>query len=205
MEDTSKIETSKYPGAQSTFINGEHRFAIFNEDRSHRYVLGRQWNTTRSVVAFIGLNPSTADEHQDDPTIRRVTAFARSWGFGGVLMLNLFSIVSSDPKILLTSADPIGENDRYLTDFLPIAQQVIFSWGNFDVGTRANDFIKLFSKIYPWKGHPVVQKLWYCLGQNKNGSPKHPLYLKADTEPTLYARKPNSPKAKVRNFKKLAS
>lgn len=174
---------------QSHWFSGEHRFAVFNAERTHRYALGREWdNGNKKRIAFIGLNPSTADDLKDDPTIRRVVSFAKKWGYGGVVMLNLFAIISADPKVLLTCADPIGINDLYLREFLREAiDEFVFCWGGFDVGNRAETVI-------PWFNKPL------CLGQNADGSPKHPLYLKGDTQLQLFNRAKMVPRVKVRNF-----
>lgn len=141
--------------------------AIFSDDRKYRYVLWRSWDTEKPRVMFIGLNPSTANENTGDPTIRRVIGFAKSWGYGGLYMLNLFAIVSADPKILLTCQNPIGENDTYLRVYAELSRDIVFAWGNFkEAELRARDIIQQF--------HSAT-----CLGVNKNGSPKHPLYISA--------------------------
>ncbi|TMF61888.1 MAG: DUF1643 domain-containing protein, partial [Chloroflexi bacterium] len=67
------------------------RGATFSADRRYRYRLWRRWDGARPVVAFVMLNPSTADARRDDPTIRRCIGFAKSWGFGGVEVVNLFA------------------------------------------------------------------------------------------------------------------
>src|SRR3954470_12052751 len=92
----------------------DSRAAIFSDDRKYRYCLFRQWDIDAPVVMFIGLNPSTANETQDDPTIRRVCKFAFDWGFGGVYMMNLFAWVTAYPQELMLVEKPIGDNDRFL-------------------------------------------------------------------------------------------
>lgn len=151
----------------------EDRGAVFSEDRKHRYALWRKWDKTKPMCAFIGLNPSTANEATDDPTIRRVKAMAKSWGYGGVYMLNLFSYVSTDPKALLTCEDPIADNDKHLELFGNMSKQIVFAWGNFKVNGR-DEVVK---KMFPTS---------MALQINKNGSPKHPLYVRADKELVNY-------------------
>lgn len=64
------------------------RAAVFSPDRAHRYRLTREWYSDRPPFVVIGLNPSTADESQDDPTIRRCLSFARREGCGSLVMVN---------------------------------------------------------------------------------------------------------------------
>lgn len=148
--------------------------AEFSECRQYRYVLWRMWDEGKPMVCFIGLNPSTANEHDDDPTIRRVIGFAKQWGYGGVYMLNLFAIISSKPEILATCADPLGDNDKWLDEFVQKCERVVFAWGNFkEAMARA----RAVAARYPGA---------YCLVKNKNGSPMHPLYVSGDTVPVLF-------------------
>lgn len=79
---------------------------------------------------FVGLNPSTADELLDDPTIRRCVAFARSWGYGALCMTNLFAFRATDPDVMKSADDPVGpENDQHLQDLANGASVVIAAWG----------------------------------------------------------------------------
>lgn len=89
--------------------------AILSEDRKYRYILSRTWDETKPTVLFIGLNPSTADENEDDPTIRRCIIFAKSWGYGGLIMANLFAFRTTNPQGLYSEKNPVGsENDYYI-------------------------------------------------------------------------------------------
>lgn len=110
-----------------SLFNGSKRDAIFSPDRKYRYVLMRNWNATLKPVAFIGLNPSTANENADDPTIRRVINFAKNWGYGGVCMYNLFGIVSSKPEILTTDIDLQGDNQYHLENIKFLCKDVVFA------------------------------------------------------------------------------
>ena len=89
--------------------------ARFSVDRKYRYALWRHWNGNkeRNYVAFVGLNPSTADEKTDDPTIRRCMGFARSWGFNGIWMINAFAFRATKPKDMKAAIDPIGPDNDY--------------------------------------------------------------------------------------------
>lgn len=144
--------------------------AIFSDDRKYRYALWRIWNQSLPFIQFIGLNPSSASEFMDDPTIRRVKRFASDWGYAGVYMTNLFAIVSTDPKLLLTCEDPIGDNDKHLGEIRQKCHDVLFAWGNFK---EAQQRAKVISDMFPFA---------VCLGLNKNGTPKHPLYVAANTK-----------------------
>lgn len=141
--------------------------AIFSDCRKYRYALWRIWDEEKPMVVFIGLNPSTANETEDDPTIRKVKAISKNLGYGGFYMMNLFAIISSDPKILKNTVDCLGDNDRWLNELC--TGDIVFAWGNFkEAEERANEIIKRFIKAK-------------ALHINKNGSPKHPLYCKSDS------------------------
>ena len=123
----------------------------------------------------IGMNPSTADEKEDDPTINKCISYAKSWGYGKVLMANLFTFRSTDPSILNYVSNPIGsDNDFYLQKSASEADLVIACWGNPGrLLNRDKEVISLISDLY-------------CLKQNKNGTPHHPLYLSKETKPSPY-------------------
>lgn len=145
--------------------------AIFSPCRQYRYCLWRKWNEELPKIAFIGLNPSTANETNPDRTITRVQNFAKDLGYGGFFMLNLFAIVSSKPEILLTHPDPVGDNDRHLQLYQLIGMDVVFCWGGFkEARKRSEPVIKMFPDAM-------------CLMKNKDGSPIHPLYVPAATKP----------------------
>ena len=123
---------------------------------------------------FIGLNPSTANEIDSDPTITRVKGFATTWGFGGFYMMNLFAIVSPYPEVLIIDPDPLGNNDGWLEKIAEKCGKVIFAWGDFRAAKEQNEKV---ANMFPDA---------YVLKINKNGSPRHPLYVKADTVPVKY-------------------
>ncbi len=156
----------------------EKRIATFSLCRSYRYKLQIVWDETKPLAAFIGLNPSTADETQDDPTVRRCRGFAESWGCGGIRMLNLFAYRATLPAFMKLAEDPIGAENR-LADFLEGCNGPhVACWGANGSHRGRAEFISRLP--------PELQ----CLGRNSDGSPKHPLYLKADTklEPLLEVR-----------------
>ena len=90
--------------------------ASFSKDRIHRYTLYRVWNEELPKVLFIGLNPSTATETKNDPTIRRCMGYAKDWGYGSYIMGNIFAFRSTDPKNLRKTHDPIGSETDHSTD-----------------------------------------------------------------------------------------
>jgi hypothetical protein len=126
---------------------------------------------------FVGLNPSTANEQEDDPTVRRCIGFARNWNFGGLILVNLFAYRSTDPTRLFEADDPIGPaNDRCILASAVAAERVILAWGT--RGGLINRDQHVLSFL------PVA----YCLGTTKDGHPKHPLYLPGNTRPRPFSR-----------------
>jgi hypothetical protein len=152
--------------------------AIFSDERKYRYILFRIWDATLPRVMIIGLNPSTANENKNDNTITKCIKVAKNNGYGGFYMANLFGIVSADPKILLTADDPIGQNDFWIEKYK--CKDTVFAWGNFEEAKeRSKQMIPMFE-------NPL------CFQQNKNGSPKHPLYCKDDTIFKFYNSQPQN-------------
>jgi hypothetical protein len=126
-----------------------------------------------SPIVFIGLNPSTADEIQDDPTIRRCTGFAKSWGYNGIWMLNLFGLRSTDPRGLKNHQNPVGPDN--FTELLTITKarsmgEVVLCWGNHGAYMGQGDRVTQMLK------ESIPEKL-RAFGWTKTGQPKHPLYL----------------------------
>lgn len=150
--------------------------AVFSADRKYRYALWRIWDKSKPLVMFIGLNPSTANETKPDPTITRVKGFATDWGYGGFYMMNLFAIVSEDPAVLQTDPNPMGDNAGWIEEIAPKCSIIVFAWGNFKQAQKRGNFV---TKQFPHA---------YCLILNKNGSPRHPLYVKSEVMPTLYKK-----------------
>ena len=107
------------------------RRTVFSSCRSYRYVLWREFDAANPAYAlFIGLNPSTADETRDDPTIRRCKEFARRWGCGAVCVANLFAFRATRPADLKSAPSPIGRaNDRWLVRLAAEAEVVVAAWG----------------------------------------------------------------------------
>jgi hypothetical protein len=152
------------------------RSAVFSEDDIYRYSLRRTWNLKLSVVNFIGLNPSTADEIEDDPTIRRCVRFAKDWGHGGIVMTNLFSFRATKPRDLWREGGPVGpDNDTYLFDMASQSELIIAAWGSHSNAIKKRRVSEVIHLLRHWSIHH--------LGLSSGGHPRHPLCLKADTKP----------------------
>jgi hypothetical protein len=148
--------------------------ALFSNCKKYRYTLCRIWNRNKSYAVFIGLNPSVADANIDDPTIRRCIKYAKDWNLGGLYMLNLFSYIATNPKVMKNKKYPIGKlNDKWLLKISKDAGIIIGAWGNDGSHLMRSKSIK---KLIP---------NLYCLKINNTGEPAHPLYQKANIIPSL--------------------
>lgn len=184
---TEEMRSPVFLEAQRTQVHRGHKradgmvcSAIFDEEGHYRYRLNRIWDAGSGPIArFIGLNPSTATELDDDPTIRRCIDFSKRWGCGGLIMLNLFAWRSTDPRGLRNTRHPVGIlNDYYLAMNVGAARDgitpVVCCWGNH--GGR----LLRGHQVTPMLRHESGDRL-QCLGVTKQDHPKHPLYLKATT------------------------
>ncbi len=142
------------------------RQTVLSPCRTYRYALWREWTGGEGYAMFVGLNPSTADETNDDPTIRRCVGFARDWGYAGLCMTNLFAFRATNPDDMMAAADPVGpDNDRHLLALAAGAGVIVAAWGNNgDYQGRDKEVRKLL---------PALS----CLRMTGAGSPGHPLYL----------------------------
>ena len=105
--------------------------AILSEDNLYRYQLSRVWDTTKPLLLFIMLNPSTADSNNDDPTIRRLINFCKSWNYGGFYVGNLFAYRTPKPAELKKANYPIGsDNKKHIMEMLKKCQKVVYAYGN---------------------------------------------------------------------------
>lgn len=152
--------------------------AVISECGKYRYSLERAWDETKPKVMFIMLNPSTADENNNDPTIRRCINFAKSWGFGGLYVCNLFAFRATNPKELLNVDNPFGDQNIWYTKGLSEkVDTIICAWGNEPILKKILKNENPFKLLdYAW------HKLFY-LQLGKNATPKHPLYLRHDITP----------------------
>ncbi len=147
--------------------------ALFSTCRQYRYTLWRIWDNSKPYACWIGLNPSTADEIENDPTVRRCIDYSKQWQFGGMFMMNAFAYRSTDPEKMKAIADPVGpDNDRWLVEIANNSGLVLAAWGNhaahMDRGKKVLD---------------MLQTNVFCLKLNSNGQPAHPLYLRKSLTP----------------------
>lgn len=150
--------------------------AIISKCNTYRYYLTRQWDNKLPFVNFIGLNPSTADASNDDPTIRKCIGYAKKWGYGGIIMTNLFAFRSPYPEALFAyTGDKVGkENDKFLIKGNNESAISIAAWGDNGVhDKRYKEVIGLIDNLH-------------CLKLSKIGQPRHPLYLKGDLIPIKF-------------------
>jgi len=159
--------------------NGWVSSARYSPCEIYRYTLQRVWEPEKPLVSFIGLNPSTATEVENDPTVRRCIGYALAWGYGGMRMLNAFGLRSTDPRGLKQIDDPVGpENDRWLRDMTKDVALTVACWGvHAEWNGRHQQILKLMR---------TANRTIHCLGVTLAGYPKHPLYLKSSLQPTEF-------------------
>ncbi len=157
------------------FFETDRRSADISTCGLYRYTLHRPCEVRhpeRGTAAFVMLNPSTADATLDDPTIRRCRGFAKAWGCAGLTVMNLYALRSTDPAALWRALDPVGpENDYHLRRTAREYGDVVCAWGAGARPERVRQFLRLMDG--------TSARLW-CLGVTKDGSPRHPLYVRAD-------------------------
>lgn len=152
--------------------------AIISPCGHYRYHLWRIWEPTLPVCVWVMLNPSTADEHTDDPTIRKCIAIARHNGFGGISVRNVFAYRATDKTDLLKVNDPVGaDNSGHLlaARSVSILTRLVLGWGKPFGGSKLARHFKNAEMILK----PLSP---YCIKQNKDGSPIHPLYQKNESK-----------------------
>ncbi len=152
--------------------------AVFDRSGRYRYRLWRRWADGGEVVAFVMLNPSTADGERDDATIRRCAGFARAWGFAAMTVVNLFALRATDPARLRRARDPVGPgNDRHIAEAAAGADALVIAWGAHGaLGGRDRAVLALLAGCRP-----------ACLGLTRTGQPRHPLYLARATRRRRFA------------------
>ena len=166
--------------------------ATFSPDRTYRYSLRRRLPTGAGTVNFLMLNPSTADETLDDPTIRRCIGFARAWGYAELVVTNLFALRSTDPRALLETVEKIdAENDRAIVEAAIAAQRVIAAWGvwggRLELSHRTQHVRGLLRQTHRPRHSPRHTGIdLYHLGLTAEGHPRHPVRLPKHLTPTLW-------------------
>lgn len=154
------------------------RYAKFDSTRKYRYLLRRKWNENLPQVTFVMLNPSKANEREDDPTLRRCIQFAKDLSYGSLEVVNLFAYIATNPLELRKVDDPVGlKNNCYIKSSTRRAHSIIVAWG-------ANNYVKK----NPNRQKEVLeliftQKPVQCLKLTKYGYPHHPVRLSKDVTP----------------------
>ena len=138
------------------------REAEFSIDKKERYSLNREWDKSKNKILYIMLNPSLADDKNDDPTIRRLINFTKKFNYGGFLVGNIFSTITPNPKEIDKSKGMSDKNFEKLLNLINKVDQIVYAWGNSVEEPQLLKELILSPK---------------CFGKNLNGTPKHPLYL----------------------------
>jgi hypothetical protein len=143
------------------------RSADISNDKKERFSLSRIWDSKKPKVLYIMLNPSYADDELDDPTIRRLIFFSKKFKFGGFYVTNLFTQITPYPKELNMDNHSKKKNLKIISELIKKSDSIVYAWGN--LVNEPTELMKLIEG-------PL------CFGMNKNGTPKHPLYLRSDTK-----------------------
>lgn len=150
--------------------------AIYSPCEKYRYMLTRTWDPQGRRALFIMLNPSTATEVQNDPTVERCERRARSLGFGAFRVTNIFAWRDTDPRHMRAADDPVGpENDALIVESCAWADQIVCAWGTHgEHKNRGPEVLKLLR---------LTDQPLFHLGLTKAGHPKHPLYIAYAQQP----------------------
>lgn len=153
--------------------------AVYSDCEKYRYSLTRVWDSAGKRAHFVMLNPSTATEVQNDPTVERCERRARALGFGSFTVTNIFAWRDTDPRAMKAAADPVGpENDAAILSASAEADQIIAAWGTH--GAHLNRGAQVYALLRDL-GKPL-----FHLGLSKAGHPKHPLYIAYTQQPQLW-------------------
>lgn len=174
---TSRTGWHNAPMIKRTHTKGDApSTAIYSDCELYRYSLTRIWDDTGRRVNFVMLNPSTATEVQNDPTVERCERRARTLGYGSFAVTNIFAWRNTDPRAMRAASDPVGPgNDAAIIERAEWANDVIAAWGthgaHLDRGSVVADLLQ------------NAQRPLFHLGLSKAGHPKHPLYLPYTQQP----------------------
>ena len=154
--------------------------ATYSDCERYRYSLTRVWDADRGKISFVMLNPSTATEYQNDPTVERCERRARALGFGAFCVTNIFAWRDTDPRKMHAATDPVGpQNDAYILQAVNWADMVLAAWGSH--GDHLNRGAQVQGLLHQTRAQI------YHLGLTKAGHPKHPLYIGYATQPQVWA------------------
>lgn len=145
--------------------------AVYSDDERYRYDLVRVWDTAGGRVNFVMLNPSTATELANDPTVERCERRARALGYGAFRVTNIFAWRATDPREMRAAAEPVGrpENDAAIEEAALWADRVVCAWGTHGAHLGRGAEVE---RLLRATGRPLA-----ALGLSKDGHPKHPLYI----------------------------
>ncbi len=153
--------------------------AIYSDCETYRYSLTRVWDEAGKRVMFVMLNPSTATEMQNDPTVERCERRARALGFGAFRVTNIFAWRDTDPRKMRAAGDPTGPgNDATISKGCDWADQVVAAWGTHGAHLGRGAAVQALLLA---NGVPVLH-----LGLSKHGHPKHPLYIAYSQQPQIW-------------------
>ena len=158
-------------------LGTEYTHAVLSDCGQYRYELTRRWDDG-PVLEFVMLNPSTADESTNDPTIVRCIGFAKHWGYSALVVRNLYPLRATNPCALLNfSTHDWEEAQRLNSAYLDRADAdcTIAAWG-----------AHVAALTWWATGHRIARSDLFCLGTNRNGSPKHPLYVPSNRTPVRW-------------------
>ncbi|WP_425092810.1 DUF1643 domain-containing protein [Tropicimonas sp. S265A] len=150
--------------------------AVYSRCENYRYTLTRTWDPAGRKVLFVMLNPSTATEVQNDPTVERCERRARALGFGAFRVCNIFAWRATDPRDMRKAADPVGpENDAAILEGCTWADTIVCAWGTHGEHRGRGPQVEALMRA---TGRPLTH-----LGLSKHGHPKHPLYIAYTQQP----------------------
>ncbi|MDB6453960.1 DUF1643 domain-containing protein [Falsirhodobacter sp. 20TX0035] len=154
--------------------------AVYSDDERYRFLLTRTWDPAGKKALFIMLNPSTATEYQNDPTVERCERRARTLGFGAFRVCNIFAWRDTDPKKMRAAPEPVGaENDAAIVDSAFWADTIVCAWGTHGAFLKRGPRVEALLRA---TGRPL-----HHLGLSNGGHPKHPLYIGYAVQPVLWA------------------
>lgn len=150
--------------------------ALYSPCQNYRYTLTRVWNPDGPKALFVMLNPSTATEVQNDPTVERCERRARALGFGAFRVCNIFAYRATDPRVMRAQADPVGPgNDAAIAESALWADRIVCAWGTHGAHLGRGPAVEALLR--------ATQRRLYHLGLSKAGHPKHPLYIGYSQQP----------------------
>ena len=159
--------------------------AVYSPCERYRYLLTRVWDPAGPRALFVMLNPSTATEFQNDPTVERCERRARALGFGAFRVTNIFAFRATDPRVMRAEADPVGpENDAAIRDSASVwvrgaHDRIVCAWGTHGTHLGRGAAVEALLRA---TGRPL-----FTLGLSKDGHPKHPLYIGYDCQPESWS------------------